>query len=77
MWVVVRSGLESGKAVEIGDEPVTIGTGAGCAIALSDPDVAPLAASLRRADGGEVELLPIEPAGESRTGSPTRRTSRT
>ena len=66
MWVVVRSGLERGQAVEIGDEPVTIGTGAGCTIALSDPDVAPLAASLRRTESGEVELVPIEPAGDAR-----------
>ena len=65
MWVVVRSGLERGQAVEIGEEPVTIGTGAGCTIALSDPDIAPLAASLRRTDDG-VEFLPIEPAGEAR-----------
>ena len=66
MWVVVRSGLESGRAVEVGDDPVTIGTGSGCTIALSDPDIAPLAASLRKGDEGAAELLPIDPAGDTR-----------
>ena len=66
MWVIVRSGLEKGRAVEIDADGVTIGSGAGCVIALSDPDIAPLAASLRLGDEGDVELIPIEPAGEAR-----------
>ena len=46
---------------------MTIGSGAGCTISLSDPDVAPLAASLRATESGAVEFLPIEPEGDSRT----------
>ena len=54
------SGLDRGRAVEVGDEAVTIGTGAGCALVLTDPDVAPLHASVRCAsDGGGCEIVPL------------------
>jgi S1-C subfamily serine protease len=53
------SGLERGRAVEVGDEAVTIGSGAGCSLVLTDPDVAPLHASLRCGDDG-CELVPLE-----------------
>ena len=63
MWVVVESGLERGRAVECGEEGVTIGSGAGCAITLSDPDVAPLHASIRCTAEG-VELIPLDLHGK-------------
>jgi S1-C subfamily serine protease len=59
MWVFVEGGLEKGRAVEVTPEhAVTVGSGAGCTIALADTDVAPLHASFRRMDG-EVELVPL------------------
>jgi S1-C subfamily serine protease len=60
VWVVVANGLERGRAAEVGEEAVTVGSGPGCTIALSDPDVAPLHLSLRPAgDADGVELVPI------------------
>ena len=59
MWVVVESGLEQGRAAECTDESTTIGSGPGCVIALSDPDVAPLHASVR-CSGETVELVPLD-----------------
>ncbi|MDQ3742439.1 MAG: FHA domain-containing protein, partial [Actinomycetota bacterium] len=66
MWVYVESGLEKGRAAEVGaDEPVTIGSGAGCTIALADSDVAPLHASFRCGPSGPegvgdtCELVPL------------------
>jgi S1-C subfamily serine protease len=58
MWVHVATGLERGRAAEVDQNGVTIGTGAGCVIALSDPDVAPLHASVRRSNG-DVEVVPL------------------
>ena len=58
MWVHVATGLERGRAAEVDDNGVTIGTGAGCIISLSDPDVAPLHASVRQANG-DVEIVPL------------------
>ena len=55
----MESGLEHGQAAECTAEGVTIGSGAGCAITLSDPDVAPLHASLRCVDA-KVELVPLD-----------------
>ena len=64
MWVTVISGLERGRSAEVGDAGVTVGSGAGCVLTLSDPDVAPLHASIRRAPGGEgFELVPIDDFG--------------
>src|SRR5215213_556441 len=59
MWVYVEGGLEKGRAAEVTpEEAVTLGSGAGCTIALADPDVAPLHASFRVADEG-LELVPL------------------
>ena len=62
MWIVVESGLEQGRAAEVTDEGLTIGSGAGCALTLSDPDVAPLHASVRRS-GEDVELVRLDDHG--------------
>jgi 2-alkenal reductase len=59
MWVVVGNGLEKGRAAECTQDGVTIGSGAGCAITLSDPDVAPLHASIR-CSGEAIELVPLD-----------------
>ena len=60
MWVYVEGGLEKGRAAEVTpDEPVTIGSGAGCTISLADPDVAPLHASFRCGEGDACELVPL------------------
>ena len=66
MWVYVEGGLEKGRAAEVTREAaVTVGSGAGCTIALADADVAPLHASFRFAAerGPEsvaaVELVPL------------------
>jgi S1-C subfamily serine protease len=66
MWVYVEGGLEKGRAAEVtAEHAVTLGSGAGCTIALADPDVAPLHASFRRAESGPespseaVELVPL------------------
>jgi hypothetical protein len=37
MWVQVAAGLGRGHAVEIGDEPITIGSGPGCALVDGEP----------------------------------------
>src|SRR5438128_1625062 len=42
VWLHVTTGLEHGRAVEVGDEAVTLGSGAGCTLVLTDPAVAPL-----------------------------------
>ncbi|HEV2814724.1 MAG TPA: trypsin-like peptidase domain-containing protein [Solirubrobacteraceae bacterium] len=67
MWVYVEGGLEKGRAAEVTeDHAVTVGSGAGCTIALADADVAPLHASFRLGDAGhEAEeqklwLVPLE-----------------
>jgi len=63
--VIVEGGLEKGRAAEVTPEqPVTVGSGPGCTISLADPDVAPLHASFRHAEGGpegfaKVELVPL------------------
>jgi S1-C subfamily serine protease len=59
VWLHVTSGLERGRAVEVGDEAVTIGSGPGCALVLLDPDVAPLHASVRCKSDGSCELVPL------------------
>src|SRR4051812_17647560 len=56
MWVQVAAGLGRGHAVEVGAEPVTIGSGPGCALVVTAPGVAPLHASLVARDDGQVEL---------------------
>ncbi len=59
MWVNVEGGLEKGRAAEVTPEQaVTVGSGPGCTIALSDSSVAPLHASFRRTNG-DVELVPL------------------
>ena len=58
MWLHVTTGLERGRAVEVTEDAATIGSGAGCALQLSDPDVAPLHASIRCGDEG-YELVPL------------------
>ncbi len=54
MWIQVATGLERGRAAELpAGGTLTIGSGPGCAISVSDPDVAALHATLRRpADAG-------------------------
>ena len=66
MWVYVEGGLEKGRAAEVTpDHAVTIGSGAGCTIALADADVAPLHASVRCGKSGPegvtdtCELVPL------------------
>ncbi|CAA9536146.1 MAG: hypothetical protein AVDCRST_MAG85-4139 [uncultured Solirubrobacteraceae bacterium] len=72
VWIHVTSGLDRGRAVEVTDEAVTIGSGTGCSLVLTDPDVAPLHASVRCArEGDGCELVPL--ADDRRTtvdGSP-------
>jgi putative serine protease PepD len=64
MWVTVTSGLDRGRSAEVGEDVVTLGSGAGCTLAITDPGVAALHASLRlAADGSGVELLPIDDFG--------------
>jgi S1-C subfamily serine protease len=63
VWIVVETGLEKGHAAECGEDGVTIGSGAGCALTLSDPDVAPLHASVRCA-GGVAELVRLDLHGK-------------
>ena len=59
MWVYVEGGLEKGRAAEIPDEGgLTVGSGDGCEITLTDADVAPLHASFRKT-GGQVVLVPL------------------
>jgi S1-C subfamily serine protease len=66
MWIHVESGLEKGRAAEVtADEPVTVGSGSGCTIALADTDVAPLHASFRCGQSGPegvtvCELVPLD-----------------
>ena len=56
----MTSGLDRGRAVEVGDEAVTIGSGAGCSLVLTDPDIAPLHASVRCATGESgCEIVPL------------------
>jgi len=57
MWIQVATGLERGRAAHLNGDPVTIGSGPGCTLAVSDPHVAPLHATLRRAADGSVELI--------------------
>ena len=60
MWVIVEGGLEKGRAAEVtSDEAVTVGSGAGCTIAVADAGVAALHASFRLV-GESVELVPLE-----------------
>ncbi|HEX2085526.1 MAG TPA: trypsin-like peptidase domain-containing protein [Solirubrobacteraceae bacterium] len=59
MWVYVEGGLEKGRAAEIGEQGVTIGSGGGCTIALADAEVAPLHAAFRRAEDQGIELVPL------------------
>jgi S1-C subfamily serine protease len=60
MWVYVEGGLEKGRAAEVApDQAVTIGSGDGCTISLADPEVAPLHASFRCAEGDVCELVPL------------------
>jgi 2-alkenal reductase len=67
MWVAVASGLDQGRAVELGDEPLTIGSGPGCALAVHGPGIAPLHASLHRLPDGRAELRDLSAAsGETR-----------
>lgn len=55
MWLRIASGQGLGEAVEVGDEPVTIGSGEGCRLRIPDADVAALHASVRR-EGDRVLL---------------------
>jgi S1-C subfamily serine protease len=57
MWIQVATGLERGRAAQLDGDPVTIGSGPGCTLAVSGPHVAPLHATLRRTEDGEVELI--------------------
>src|SRR4051794_27055415 len=61
MWVQVAAGLGRGHAVEVGREPVTIGSGPGCALVVAAPGVEPLHASLVALDDGRVELRDVSP----------------
>src|SRR3954452_5722609 len=59
MWVQVAAGLGRGHAVEVGDAPVTIGSGPGCALVVAAPGGEPLHASLVALDDGRVELRDV------------------
>src|SRR3954470_17055322 len=61
MWVQVAAGLGRGHAVEIGDEPVTLGSGPGCALVLGGPGVEPLHVSRVGLPEGRVELRDLNP----------------
>ena len=56
MWIEVVSGLDRGRAVEVGGEPVTIGSGTGCALVVRGAGVEPLHASARALPDGGVEV---------------------
>jgi S1-C subfamily serine protease len=67
MWVYVEGGLEKGRAAEVtADQAVTVGSGAGCTLALADSDLAPLHASFRMGEAGPeataatIWLVPLE-----------------
>src|SRR4051812_21996539 len=62
MWVQVAEGLGRGHAVEVGAEPVTIGSGPGCALVVAAPGVEPPHASLVAREDGTVELRDLAPA---------------
>jgi len=59
MWAVASSGVDKGRAVELDGDAFTIGSGPGCSLVLSDPDVAPLHVSLRPQPDGTVEIVPL------------------
>jgi S1-C subfamily serine protease len=60
MWIAIASGQGRGEAVEVGDEPVTIGSGESCALVVPDADVAPLHASIRREDDGSLSVTALQ-----------------
>jgi S1-C subfamily serine protease len=57
MWIQVATGLERGRAADLEHGTITVGSGAGCTLALTDAGVAPLHASIRRAATGGAELI--------------------
>jgi S1-C subfamily serine protease len=60
MWIAIASGQGRGEAVEVGDEPVTIGSGESCALVVPDADVAPLHASVRREADGSLSVTALQ-----------------
>jgi S1-C subfamily serine protease len=59
VWVQIASGLGRGEAVEVDDEPITIGSGEGCRLRVPDAGVAALHASIRREDDGTVTITAL------------------
>jgi transcriptional regulator with PAS, ATPase and Fis domain len=53
-WLVVEAEGQSGRWIQIGDQPVVVGSGAGCAIHLDDPHVSFNHAELTRTPSGAV-----------------------
>src|SRR3954471_22928137 len=53
-WLVVEAEGQSGRWVEIGNQPVVVGSGAECAIHLDDPHVSYHHAELTRTPSGAV-----------------------
>lgn len=60
MWLVVESGPERGRAVQVGEDPVTIGSAPGRTLELGGPRVAPLHAAVRLGLTGKLELVPLD-----------------
>jgi S1-C subfamily serine protease len=56
VWIEVVSGPDRGRAVEVRGEPVTIGSGTGCALVVHGAGVEPLHASARALPEGGVEV---------------------
>jgi S1-C subfamily serine protease len=56
VWIEVVSGPDRGRAVEVRDEPATIGSGTGCALVVHGAGVEPLHASARALPDGGVEV---------------------
>lgn len=60
MWLIVESGPERGRAVHVGEDPVTIGSAPGRTLELGGPRVAPLHAAVRVGLTGKLELVPLD-----------------
>ncbi|HWT92882.1 MAG TPA: FHA domain-containing protein [Solirubrobacteraceae bacterium] len=60
MWLVVESGPERGRAVQVGEDPVTIGSAPGRTLELGGARVAPLHAAVRIGLTGKLELVPLD-----------------
>src|SRR5262245_30969624 len=53
-WLVVETPGQDDRWIEIGEEPPTVGNGAGCALRIDDPHVSQRHAELARTPSGVV-----------------------